>query len=49
MRHRLNKTSEEKKQQSIGSTMLFNLVLVLLYNYFDLSVTDKSYVDEMRV
>ena len=29
--------------------MLFNFVLVWLYNYFDLSVTDESYVDETRV
>ena len=29
--------------------MLFNFVLVWLYNYFDLSVTDESYVDETRL
>ena len=29
--------------------MLFNFVLVWLYNCFDLSVTDESYVDETRV
>ena len=26
--------------------MLFNFVLVWLYKYFDMSVTDESYVDE---
>ena len=31
------------------SSMLFNFVLVWLYNYFNLSVTDESYVDETRV
>ena len=29
--------------------MLFNFVLVWLYKYFDMSVTDESYVDETRV
>ena len=29
--------------------MLLNFVLVWLYNYLDLSVTDESYEDEMRV
>ena len=29
--------------------MLFNFVLVLLNNSFDLSVTEESYVDETRV
>ena len=33
----------------ISSPMLFNFILVWLYNYFDLSVTDESYVDETRV
>ena len=28
---------------------VLNFVLVWLYNYFDLSVTDESYVDETRV
>ena len=32
-----------------GSSVLFNLVLVWLYNYFDLSVTNDSCVDETRV
>ena len=31
------------------SSMLYNFVLVWLYNYFDMSVTDESYVDETRV
>ena len=26
--------------------MLFNVVLVWLYQYFDMSVTEESYVDE---
>ena len=34
---------------NFGSPMLFNFVLVWLYNYFDMSVTDESYVDETRV
>ena len=34
---------------NFGSSMFFNFVLVWLYNYFDLSVTDESYVDETRV
>ena len=29
--------------------MLFNFVLVWLYNYSDMSVTDESFVDETRV
>ena len=29
--------------------MFFNFVLVWLYKYFDMSVTDESYVDETRV
>ena len=29
--------------------MLFNFVFVWLFNYFDMSVTDESYVDETRV
>ena len=29
--------------------MLFNFVFVWLFNYFDLSVIDESYVDETRV
>ena len=29
--------------------MLFNFVLVWLYKYFDMSVTDEGYVDETRV
>ena len=32
-----------------GSSMLFNFVLVWLYKYFDISVTDESYIDETRV
>ena len=32
-----------------GPSMLFNFVLVWLYKYFDMSVTDESYVDETRV
>ena len=32
-----------------GFPMLFNFVLVWLYNYFDLSVTYESCVDETRV
>ena len=31
------------------SSMLFNFVLVWLYKYFDISVTDESYVDETLV
>ena len=31
------------------SSMLFNFLLVWLYKYFDMSVTDESYVDETRV
>ena len=34
---------------NFGSSMLFNVVLVWLYKYFDMSVTDESYVDETRV
>ena len=34
---------------NFGSSMLFNFVLVWLYTYLDLSVTDESYVDETRV
>ena len=34
---------------NLGSSMLFNFELVLFYNYFDMSVTDDSYVDETRV
>ena len=34
---------------NFGSSMLFNFLLVWLYNYFDVSVTDESYVDETRV
>ena len=33
----------------VGYSMLFNFVLVWLYKYFDMSVTDESYVDETRV
>ena len=29
------------------SSMLLKFVLVWLYNYFDMSVTDESYIDEM--
>ena len=32
-----------------GSSMLFNFVLVWLYNYFDLSEAAESYVDETHV
>ena len=34
---------------NFGSSMLFNFVLVWLYKYFDMSVTDESCVDEKRV
>ena len=30
-------------------SMLFNFVLVWLYNYFDMNVIDESDVDETRV
>ena len=29
---------------NFGSSMLFSFVLVWLYNYFDLSVSDESYI-----
>ena len=32
---------------NFGSSTLFNFVLVWIFNYFDLSVTDESYVDEL--
>ena len=31
------------------SSMLFTFVLIWFYKYFDMSVTDESYVDETRV
>ena len=31
------------------TSMFFNFVRVWLYKYFDMSVTDESYVDETRV
>ena len=34
---------------NFGPSMLFNFELVWLYKYFDMSVTDESYVDETRV
>ena len=34
---------------NFGSSMLFTFVLVWLYKYFDMSVTDESYVDATRV
>ena len=34
---------------NFGSSMLFIFVLVWLYKYLDMSVTDESYVDETRV
>ena len=43
------KLSYRKNVKEFGSSMLFNFVLVWLYNYFDLSVTDESYVDETCV
>ena len=33
---------------SFGSSMLLNFVLVWLNKYFDMSVTDESYLDETR-
>ena len=40
---------EEYVVTTFLSSMLFNFVLVWLYKYFDMSVTDESCVDEMRV
>ena len=34
---------------NFGSSLLYNFVLVWLYEYFDMSVTDESYVDETLV
>ena len=34
---------------TVYDTMLFNFVPVSLYKYFDVSVTDESYVDETCV
>ena len=42
------KTNNDSKNTS-KALMLFNFVFVWLLNCFDLSVTDKSYVDDTHV